>query len=180
METGDTLTVPGGATVVITQAAADTGGERVELEFSLPPGAGGPPAHYHPHQEEEWHVLAGTLSAYLDGRWSELREGESAAIRRGQVHTFRNRSASVVRVRDVHVPALDFQDYMEELHRLTVTGKVKSLRDPRSLIYLAMVVRGHRPMQITASAAQRAGESFLASIAKLLRIEVPAATQPAP
>src|SRR5688500_5733516 len=152
---GDTLTMPGGVTVVITTPAADTGGERVEMEFSLPPGAPGPPPHFHPVQQEEWHVLAGRFSVQLDGEWRSLSAGESISIPAGQVHTFRHRSDEVVRVRDVHVPALDFQDYMEELHRLTEAGEVSSLRSPSTLIRLAIVLRDHRPMQLSASRLQR-------------------------
>jgi quercetin dioxygenase-like cupin family protein len=173
-DTGDLLTMPGGARVVITRSTADTGGERVEMEFSLPPGGSGPPLHFHPAQEEQWHVLSGTLTAHLDGDWRTLDEGESVTIPPGRRHTFRNRSEQVVRVRDVHVPALDFQAYMEQLSSLTETGKVTSLARPSSLIHLAMVVHAHRPMQLTASRLQRAGESVLASLGKLLGYRIPA------
>jgi quercetin dioxygenase-like cupin family protein len=171
--TGETLTILGGVNVVITKSTADTGGERVEMEFSLPPGAAGPPRHFHPGQEEEWHVLEGTLSAYLDDRWQSLEAGESASIPCGRAHTFPNDSAEIVRVRDVHVPALGFQEYMETLDRLGKTGKVTSLRSPSSLIYLAMVLREHRGTQLTASAVQRAAESFLARLGKVLRYRIP-------
>jgi quercetin dioxygenase-like cupin family protein len=172
-KTGDFLTMPGGARVVITRSTADTAGERVEMEFSLPPGASGPPLHFHPAQEEEWHVLSGTLEAHLDGDWRSLEEGESVTISPGRPHTFRNRSGQAVRVRDVHVPALDFQGYMEQLSSLVETGKVTSLRSPASLIHLAMVVRAHRPMQLTASRLQRVGESILASLGGLLGYRLP-------
>jgi quercetin dioxygenase-like cupin family protein len=172
-KTGDFLTMPGGARVVITRSTADTGGERVEMEFSLPPGASGPPLHFHPAQEEEWHVLSGTLTAHLDGDWRPLEEGESVTIPAGRPHTFRNRSEQVVRVRDVHVPALDFQGYMEQLSALTESGKVTSLKRPSSLIHLAMVVRGHRPMQMTASRLQRVGESAMARLGRLLGYRLP-------
>jgi quercetin dioxygenase-like cupin family protein len=171
--TGDVLRMPGGARVVITRSAADSAGERVEMEFTLPPGASGPPLHYHPAQEEEWHVISGTLTANLDGDTRELVAGESITIPAGRAHTFRNRSEGPLRVRDVHVPALDFQDYMEQLSALTETGKVTSLRSPSSLIHLAMVVRAHRPMQITASRLQRAGESVLASLGRVLGFRLP-------
>jgi quercetin dioxygenase-like cupin family protein len=172
-KTGDELTMPGGARVVITRSTADAGGELVEMEFSLAPGASGPPLHFHPAQEEEWHVLSGTLTANLDGDTRELEAGESITIPAGRAHTFRNGSEQPVRVRDVHVPALDFQDYMEQLSALTETGKVTSLRSPSSLIHLAMVVRAHRPMQITASRLQRAAESVLASLGSLLGYRLP-------
>jgi quercetin dioxygenase-like cupin family protein len=169
---GDTLRLPGGASFVIRKPAGETGGERVELEITLPPVASGPPPHFHPHQEEQWHVLAGTLEVQVDGIWRTLREGESASIPAGHVHTLRNRTNQDVRVLDVHVPALDFQDYMEDLHRLTEAGKITSLRSPRALIYLATVLHKHRTTQLTASRLQRIAESALAGLGKLLGMRV--------
>jgi quercetin dioxygenase-like cupin family protein len=168
---GDKLTLPGGASFVIAKSAADTGGERVELEITFPPGAAAPPPHFHPRQQEEWHVLSGTLSVQIDGRWRTLTEGQSTTIPAGQVHTLRNDTKEVVRVLDVHVPALDFQDYMEKLHRLSEAGKVTTLRNPRSLIYMAMVLREQRATQVTASRLQRAAESVLARLGRLLGYE---------
>jgi quercetin dioxygenase-like cupin family protein len=167
--TGDKLTMPDGTEFLIAKSAADTGGERVEIETTLPPGAPSPPRHFHPRQEEEWEVLSGTLSVYVEDRWRSLGPGDSVSIPRGQVHTLRNRSGEVVRVRDVHVPALDFQDYIEELHRLAQDGKITSLRSPSTLIHLSMLLRDHRGTQITASRLQRAAESLLAAIGRLLR-----------
>jgi quercetin dioxygenase-like cupin family protein len=168
----DTYTLPGGATFVIRTSADATGGERTELEITLPPGAQGPPPHFHPRQEEQWQVLAGTLAVQVDGNWRDLREGDSATVPAGQVHTLRNRTNGTVRVLDVHIPALDFQDYMLDLHRLNQEGKITSLRSPRSLVYLATVLREHRTTQLTASRPQRIAESALAGIGKLLGVKV--------
>ena len=170
--TGHALRLPGGSSFVIAKSAAETGGERVELEITLPPDAAGPPPHFHPRQEEQWRVLAGTLEVQVDGDWRTLREGESASIPVGHVHTLRNRTNDDVRVLDVHIPALDFQDYMEDLHRLTEAGKITSLRSPRSLIYLAMVLREHRTTQLTASRIQRTAESALAGLGKVIGMRV--------
>jgi quercetin dioxygenase-like cupin family protein len=169
---GDTLRLPGGASFVITKSAAETDGYRVELEITLPPDASGPPPHFHPHQEEQWHVLAGTLEVQVDGDWRTLQEGESKSIPAGHVHTLRNRTNEDVRVLDIHIPALDFQGYMEDLHRLTEAGKITTLRSPRSLIYLATVLREHRTTQLTASRLQRIAESALAGLGKLLGMRV--------
>ena len=168
----DMLTLPGGSSFVIRTSAADTNGERVELEITIPPASAGPPPHFHPRQEEQWQVLAGTLEVQVDGEWRTLREGESATIPAGHVHTLRNRTNETVRVLDVHVPALDFQDYMLDLHRLEQEGKITSLRSPRSLIYLATVLRAHRTTQLTASSVQRAAESALAGLGRLFGMRV--------
>ncbi len=171
-ETQDMLTLPGGSSFVIRTSAADTNGDRVELEITIPPDSAGPPPHFHPRQEEQWQVLAGTLEVQVDGEWRTLREGESATIPAGHVHTLRNRTNETVRVLDVHVPALDFQDYMLDLHRLAQEGKITSLRSPRSLIYLATVLRAHRTTQLTASRLQRAAESALAGLGRLFGMRV--------
>jgi quercetin dioxygenase-like cupin family protein len=170
-QTGDQLATLDGTTFLLVQSSQDAAGERVEFEITLPPGAPSPPPHFHPRQTEEWHVVEGTLSAYIDGSWRELRAGESVSMPPGQIHTLRNKSAGTVRVRDVHIPAGDFQEYIEALHRLSETGKVKSLKDPRSLIHLSMLLREHRDSggQVTASAAQRLGETLLSSVGRLLR-----------
>ena len=168
----DMLTLPGGSSFMIRTSAADTNGERVELEITIPPDSAGPPPHFHPRQEEQWQVLAGTLEVQVDGNWRTLREGESASIPPGHVHTLRNRTNETVRVLDVHVPALDFQDYMLDLHRLAQEGKITSLRSPRSLIYLATVLRAHRTTQLTASSVQRAAESALAGLGRLFGMRV--------
>jgi quercetin dioxygenase-like cupin family protein len=174
-ETGDQLGMADGTTFLLARSAADTGGERVEFEITLQPGALSPPPHFHPDQTEQWHVLAGTLSIYLDGNWRELREGESVTMPPGQVHTLRNRSDGVVRVRDVHLPAGGFQEYIETLYRLGRSGKIKSPRHPSALIYLTMVLREERRRrgQVTASPVLRAAESMLAAIGRLLRFRIP-------
>lgn len=169
---GNALRLPGGASFVVTKSAAETGGGRVELEITLPPEAARPPPHFHPRQEEQWHVVAGTLEVQVDGTWRTLREGESASIPAGHVHTLRNSTKEDVRVLDVHIPALDFEGYMQDLHRLAEAGKITSLRSPRSLLYLAMVLQEHRTTQLTASRLQRSAESALAGLGKLLGMRV--------
>jgi mannose-6-phosphate isomerase-like protein (cupin superfamily) len=160
--------LPGGASFVVRTSTAESGGERIELEITLPPGASGPPPHFHPRQEERWEVLEGTFSAQVDGEWRELGVGETANVPAGHVHTLANRSGETVRVLDVHIPALDFEDYMLDLAQLSQEGKITSLRSLRSLVYLASVLRAHRATQLTASRPQRVAESALAGVGRLL------------
>jgi hypothetical protein len=61
---------------------------------------------------------------------------------------------------------------MEDLHRLTVAGKITSLRSPRSLVYMATVLHEHRTTQLTASRPQRIAESALAGLGRLLGVRV--------
>ena len=170
-DTGDTLKLPGGTTFEVVVSTVDSDGERIEFEITMPPGAMGPPRHYHPAQQESWQVLEGELSVEVDGEWRPLGAGESLSVAPDTVHTLRNRSAGAVRFRDVHEPALDFQDYIESLARLTAAGHLSDRMTPAGLLYGSMVLRGHRTTQLSAGAVQRAGESALAAIGRALRLD---------
>jgi quercetin dioxygenase-like cupin family protein len=167
--TGDTLTLPDGTSFLIVESAADSGGERITFEITMAPGALGPPKHFHPRQEESWTVLEGELSVFVDGDWRTLREGQSLSIAPNVVHTLRNRSSALVRFRDMHEPALDFQDYIESLHRLAAAGKITSRMTPSTLIHGATVLRQHRTTQLSASRVQRAAETVLSFVGRALR-----------
>jgi len=166
--TGDTLTMPDGTSFCIIESAADSGGRRIEFEITMAPGAQGPPKHFHPRQDESWNVIEGALSVFVDDDWRTLGEGDSLSIPPNTIHTLRNRSSDDVRFRDVHEPALDFQEYIEALHRQTAAGKMTSRMTPSTLIHGAMVLRRHRTTQLSASPAQRMAETVLSGIGQAL------------
>lgn len=74
-----------------------------------------------------------------------------------------------MRFRDVHQPALDFQDYIEAPHRLAAAGKITSRMSPSTLIHGAMVLRAHRTTQLSASPVQRGAETMLSFVGRTLR-----------
>jgi mannose-6-phosphate isomerase-like protein (cupin superfamily) len=166
--TGDSLTMPDGTSFSIIESAADTDGRRIEFEITMAPDAQGPPKHFHPRQEEAWKVLEGELSVFVEDGWRTLGEGESLSIPPTTVHTLRNRSGGVVRFRDVHEPALDFQDYIEALDREAAAGTMTSRMTPSTLIHGAMVLHKHRTTQLSASRAQRAAETALSLVGRTL------------
>jgi len=154
--TGDTLGFPDGSDYTITASAGETGGSFVEMEILLPANAVTPPLHIHPRQEEDYEVLAGTLEVHYEGDWQRLPEGESMTVPRGTPHTFRNSSGLRVRVRNVHRPALGFQDYLEELHALAQDGKIKSFTDASSLMHLSRLFEKYEDTIVPAKLGQRA------------------------
>jgi quercetin dioxygenase-like cupin family protein len=166
--TGDTLTMPDGTSFLIVESAADSGGQRIEFEITMAPGAQGPPKHFHPRQHESWTVLEGELCVFVDDEWRTLAEGKTSSIPPATVHTLRNRSGGVVRFRDVHEPALDFQDYIEALSREASAGTMTGRMTPSTLIHGAMVLRQHRTTQLSASSAQRAAETALSLVGRAL------------
>ena len=167
--TGDTLAFPDGSDYTITASAGETGGSFVEMEILLPPNAVTPPLHVHPKQEEDYEVLAGTLEVHFEGDWQRLPEGQSMTIPRGEPHTFRNNSGLRIRVRNVHRPALGFQDYLEELHSLMQEGKIKSLSDASSLLHLAPLFERYEDTIVPAKLGQRAVMGLFARVGRRKR-----------
>ena len=166
--TGDTLTMPDGTSFTLIESAADSGGKRIEFEVTMASGAQGPPKHFHPRQDESWKVIEGELALFVEDGWRTVGAGESLSIPPNTIHTFRNRSSGDVRFRDIHEPALDFQEYIEALHRQAVAGKMTSRMTPSTLIHGAMVLRRHRTTQLSASPGQRMAETVLAGVGRAL------------
>ncbi len=166
------LKMPDGSSFEVIESRADSGGARMEFEITMAPDAMRPPRHTHPDQQESWTVVDGELSVQVEDDWRVLGPGETLTIPPDTVHTLKNRSRETVRFRDVHVPALDFQEYIEDLDRLSTSGKLSARMTPRTLVYGAMVLVDHRPMQLSAGAVQRTGETLLSTIGRLLGYRV--------
>lgn len=124
----------------ITRSSQDTSGELFEATNWFDPRMKGPPVHVHPGQEESFEVIEGTLDVFVDGKWSQVRAGETATVQPGVAHTFRNASDKPLAVVTRFRPALRSEAYFRELHRLIHEGKIRRLppREPRTGIYGAM------------------------------------------
>ena len=119
LEDREHLTMPDATTLTVVESGSNNGGRQIVFEITMAPGAIGPPRHFHPAQEESWTVHTGELSLLVNNEWWTLTAGESLTIPPGTVHTLTNRSTATVRFHDTHTPALDFQNYIEDLDRLT-------------------------------------------------------------
>jgi quercetin dioxygenase-like cupin family protein len=168
-KTGDRFEMPDGSVYEVTAAAADSGGEFVEMQFTLPPRSVSPPAHVHAGLTEEYQVIEGAFDVMSGGAWKTLGTGDSAAIPPATLHTFKNRSDTVVRVRNVHRPAARFEDYIEHIHRLTRARGIKSAKDPRLPIYLSMLMLEYPDTLAPGRARERVGLKALAGLGRLLR-----------
>ena len=128
----------------VTTSSSSTSGAYVEMECTATPGSG-TIVHYHPHQEENYRVLEGTLEILQRGKWIALNTGEVYTVAAGVVHAWRNASSRPVRFMNVHKPALGFEDHLVTLHRLVKAGKIRGMKDLRSLIYMSMSAARHKP-----------------------------------
>jgi quercetin dioxygenase-like cupin family protein len=149
-----------GETITFVRTARETGGELVELAFSVTPGGAPPAEHVHPHQTETFAVHEGVARVRIAGIERELGPGDVASVPPGASHTWA--AVSNVRMTVTLEPALRADDFFEELFALANAGKVNGkglptplhfavlLDDYRGLIYLAGVPVG---LQTAANAA---------------------------
>jgi quercetin dioxygenase-like cupin family protein len=165
---GDRFQMPDGSAYVVTRPSAETDGAYVEMEFVLPSGCVPPPPHVHPHQVEEYTVLEGSFEVLVDGAWSTLGAGESASVPREALHTFRNRSGAVVRVRNRHRPAMRFEEFIERMSRALRTAGITRKRDPRIYMCLSKVMLEFDETLVPARRRERIPMQALARLGDLL------------
>jgi len=169
-KTGDRFEMPDGSIYEVTAAAADSGGGFVGMQFTLPPGSVSPPPHVHDGLTEEYEVLEGTFDVMSGGAWTTLAPGESASIPPATLHTFKNRSGTTVRVRNVHRPPARFEDYIEHIYRLTRARGIKSPKDPRLAVYLSMLMLEYPDTLAPGRARERVVLKSLAGLGRLVRM----------
>ena len=167
MAAGDILRFVDGSEFRITKSAADTSGEHLEMEWFLPPSTEMPPKHVHPKQREDYEVLEGGFEVFVGDRWQGLRTGETASVPAGTVHTFRVGDQHV-RVRNVHAPALDFEDYFALESALMQAGKIRSYSSPRAALHYAVILDRYRHCMVMTSAPLRGLIRVLAPLGRRL------------
>ncbi|MBL0126724.1 MAG: cupin domain-containing protein [Flavobacteriales bacterium] len=82
-----------GEKIHFNDARERTNGARSEATLTLGPGNKGPGAHIHIGQEEGFKVLRGSMTMTVEGKEITLGPGDSAVVRSGEKHTFRNGSS---------------------------------------------------------------------------------------
>ncbi len=169
-KTGERFAMPDGSVYEVTAAAAESAGEFVEMQFTLPPGCLPPPPHVHPRPVEEYEVIEGTLEVLIGESWSRLGPGESAVVPVGVLHTFRNRSGAPVRVRNVHRPPERFEDYIQHICELLQARGIKSAKDPRAALYLAMLMLEYPETLAAGRRRERLALNALAAVGRMLRL----------
>jgi mannose-6-phosphate isomerase-like protein (cupin superfamily) len=167
---GDRFDMPDGSAYIVTRPSAETDGEYVEMEFVLPSGCVPPPVHVHPRQVEEYEVIEGSFEVVVDGTWRLLRHGESASVPQGALHTFRNRSGAVVRVRNWHRPAMRFEEFIERTSQILRTAGIKRKRDPRIYMCLSKVMLQFDDTLVPGRRRERIPMQTLARLGDLLRL----------
>ena len=115
----------------------------LELKGTLPPKREGPPLHVHYQETEEGQVIAGTLSAVLDGRRIRVGAGEMARFPAGSVHRWWNGGDDTLVFEGFAKPVVDLDLYLQAVFEVLNSGSAER----PSLFYMAHVVWRHRRTQ---------------------------------
>ena len=102
--------------------AEDSGGSVTVFECSVPAGARVPAPHSHDAFDETVYVLEGTCTWTVDGEELELGAGQSACIRRGQVHAFDNRSDADMKFLAIASPGVFGPAYFRDMRDVIAAG----------------------------------------------------------
>lgn len=142
---------PLGMIFTVVKSKADTDGKSLDLEWELQPQCNmvDPLFHIHPEAIETYHILEGEMEFYVKDRWITARKGDKLKVDIGVKHAFRNPTAHVVRVYNTHKPALDMEDYFEDVARVAQLAKNKktntlSMKHPKTLLLFGALMNNYR------------------------------------
>ncbi len=143
IRTGETIENPvTGERLRFLRTSRDTGGESVVIDVTLRPDGFVAGAHVHPHQQEEFHVLAGKVGFRLGRERVEKGPGDVVVVERGTPHRFWNAGDEPARFVTVVRPALQFEQLIETMFSLAADGKTNRKGMPNPL-RLAVITDVH-------------------------------------
>lgn len=140
---GDTIENPiTGERIVFLLTASETNGELVVVETSVRAGGFVAAAHTHPHQEERFHILGGTLRFRVGKEIVEVGAGGRIAVSPGVVHRFWNTGTEEARFVCEVRPALHFEELLGTMFALAEGGKTNAKGMP-NVLRLAVVAQAY-------------------------------------
>lgn len=112
----------GGLLIEFLHSKDDTDGSLDLFRMRVEPNAKVPAPHYHESWDETVYGLTGILTMRIDGVDIAIEPGQSAFVRRGVVHSFRNDSSAPASVLNVLTPGILGASYFRELAGLASAG----------------------------------------------------------
>jgi mannose-6-phosphate isomerase-like protein (cupin superfamily) len=143
IRSGDALENPvTGERILFRKTSADTGGELVLVECTVKPGGAVAAAHVHPHQEERFEVIQGSVGFRLGRKKSVGGPSTRVTVPAGTTHKFWNAGDE-----DAHFvceirPAGQFEQLIETMFGLAADGRTNRKGMPNPL-RLAVIARHH-------------------------------------
>lgn len=131
---GQTIVNPvSGERITFRQTSADTGGEYLEIDVELTPDGAVPGMHVHPHQEERFEILSGSVRFRKGLKRIDARAGDVVVVEPGKAHKFKNRGEQGAAMRVRVTPALEMERLFEAAVGLAEDGRVTKKGMPRPL-----------------------------------------------
>jgi mannose-6-phosphate isomerase-like protein (cupin superfamily) len=122
-----------GERIVFRQTAADTNGELVAIDLSLPVGGHVPGAHIHPLQEERFEVTSGSMKFRHGMKTTVAGPGETVVVPAGKIHSFAQYGDEPSQCRVEIRPALRMEQLFETTVRLAQEGRTTKKGMPKPL-----------------------------------------------
>lgn len=168
---GDVLEHPvTGERLVFVSVARETDGRLMEGDMFAQPGGHPAATHVHPHQEERFRVVHGTVRLEVDGARRILGPGDTAAVPPGRAHTWANVGDDEALLRVELEPALRTEMFFETFFGLAKDGRTnsKGLPNPLSMAVLLREYDAEIQLARPPAAVQRAVFTPLALVGRAL------------
>ena len=157
----------GGETLTFLRRVPGPGGDRLEGENAVKPGAG-PPMHVHHLQEESLTVLEGRIGYQRPGEPERFAgPGETVTFKPGDVHRFWNAGESDLRCTGRIEPADNIEYFLTEIFASTKRSGGKR-PDPFDAAFLTRRYRSEFAMVDIPAPVQRFVFPVLVAVGKLL------------
>ena len=141
---------PLGMKFTVLKTSEDTEGESLDLHWELFPGCNmkDPLIHIHPNAIETYEILEGEMEFFIKDKWITAKKGDKLTVPKGVSHAFRNPSGKIVKVYNTHQPALEMQEYFEDVSK--VLDKVTDNRQKdfkmnlKTMLYMGILMGNYR------------------------------------
>lgn len=166
---------PIGMKFTVLKSGYDTGGKSLDLHWELLPGCNmkDPLVHVHPHAIETYEVLKGEMEFFVKDKWVTAKQGDKLSVPKGVAHTFRNPTQKIVTVYNTHQPALQMENYFEDvctlLDKLTSNRTKNFKMNFKTMLYLSVLMNNYRE-EIIAKRPPDIAIKILSFIAKQIGI----------
>jgi quercetin dioxygenase-like cupin family protein len=151
------------------RTSAETDGASVEVEAVYRAHSPPPPRHFHPHQEEQFHVVEGRLRFELGGASRDVAAGETIVVPTGAIHRAWNPDDEPARATWITRPALQTERFFETLWGLAQDGHTNERGAP-NLLRIALIARHFADTWVLANPPRPVQSCLFAVLAPIARL----------